>query len=457
VRSSPTPELGDLARIVGPSNVLTDADVRAGYETDWTRRFRGCASAVVRPTTTEQTAAVVAWCSERGLAVVPQGGNTGLVAGGVPCGLSEGAVVLSLQRLQRLDAVDPLAAQVTAGAGVPLAVLQAHAGATGLDFGVDLAARDTATVGGMVATNAGGVRVLRHGAMRAQVVGVEAVFADGSVVSRLQGLVKDNTGYDLTGLLVGSEGTLGIVTAARLRLVPRLPDRLVVLVAIGSVEEALGVTARLRSSVDGLDAVEAVFGDGLSLVQRQLGLPSPFTASVDEAAVVLLVEWAGRGEPPAALLDVLDPYPSAAATEPAARAALWAYREGMADAIARVGIPHKLDVTLAPGRLAEFIRSVPDTIESVAPGAKAHLFGHLGDGNIHVNVTGAPVDDDSLDDAVLRLVAELGGSISAEHGIGRAKARWLHLTRSPEEIRAFRAIKTALDPNGILNPGVLFA
>jgi FAD/FMN-containing dehydrogenase len=457
VRSSPAPELADLARIVGPLHVLTDPDVRAGYETDWTRRFRGCASAVVRPASTEETAAVVAWCSERGVAVVPQGGNTGLVAGGVPCGSAEGAIVLSLQRLQRLDRVDTLAAQVTAGAGVSLTVLLDHARAAGLDFGVDLAARDTATVGGMVATNAGGVRVLRHGAMRAQVVGVEAVLADGSVLSHLQGLVKDNTGYDLTGLLVGSEGTLGVVTAARLRLVPRLADRVVVLAAIGSVEDALTVTAELRSRVEGLDAVEAVFGDGLSLVQRQLGLPPPFTPSVDDAAMILLVEWAGQGEPPAALLDILASYPSAAATEPAGRAALWAYREGMADAIARVGIPHKLDVTLAPARLAEFIRRVPGAIAAVAPGAQAHLFGHLGDGNIHVNVTGAPVDDDALDDAVLRLVAELDGSISAEHGIGRAKARWLHLARGPEEIRAFRAIKSALDPNGILNPGVLFA
>ncbi len=344
--------------------------------------------------------------------------------------------------------------QVTAGAGATLAAVHAHAAAAGAAFGVDLAARDSATIGGMVATNAGGVRVVRHGAMRAQVLGVEAVLGDGRVVRHLDGLVKDNTGYDLAGLLVGSEGTLGIVTAVRLRLVPAPPDRMVVLAAVPSIAEAMEVTAALRAGADGLDAVEAVFGDGLGLVCDQFALPAPFPAG---PAVALLVEWAGRGEPPAAFGELLGAYPTVAAADGPGRAQLWRYRELMSDAIARVGVPHKLDVTLPAATLAAFASAVPDVVSSVAPDARTFLFGHLGDGNLHVNVVGPADDDEAVDDAVLQLVARHGGSISAEHGIGRAKVPWLALSRSPEEIATFRAIKRALDPAGILNPGVLLS
>jgi len=453
VPSSPTPEAA-LAAIVGADQVLTDADLRAGYETDWTGRFAGRAVAVVRPADVDEVAAVVAWCAAHGVALVPQGGNTGLVAGGVPVGEAEGAVVLSLRRLDGLDPVDPLAGQVTAGAGATLTSLQHHVAGTGWAFGVDLAPRDSATIGGMVATNAGGIRVLHHGPMRAQVLGVEAVLGDGSVVRHLDGLVKDNTGYDLAGLLVGSEGTLGVVTAARLRLVPDPPDRVVVLAAVPTVAEAMAVATELRRTVPGLDAVEAVLGDGLALVVDKMDLPPPLPA---EGGVALIVEWAGDGEPPAAFAAVLDAYPSAAAADAAGRARLWRYREEVPDAIARVGVPHKLDVTLPAATLAAFVDAVAAVITAAAPGARTHLFGHLGDGNLHVNITGVAPDDEAPDDAVLRLVADHGGSISAEHGIGRAKAAWLGLSRSPAEIAAFRAIKAALDPAGILNPGVLVA
>ncbi len=451
--SPPTPDLAALAAIVGPDHVVTDADVRLAYEVDWTGRFHGHAGAVVRPGTVEEVVAVVAWCAANEVAVVAQGGNTGLVGGGVPTGAAEGAVVLSLLRLNRLDPVDRLAGQVTAGAGATLAALHAHVGTAGWAFGVDLAARDSATVGGMVATNAGGVRVLRHGAMRAQVLGVEAVLGDGTVVRHLDGLVKDNTGYDLAGLLVGSEGTLGVVTAARLRLVPAPPDRLLVLAAVPTVDEAMRLVAQLRAGVDGLDAIEAVLGDGIALVVDQLGLPSPLAAG---GGVGLFVEWAGRGEPPETLTDLLASYPSAAAADDAGRARLWRYREAMPEAVARIGVPHKLDVTLPASGLAAFADAVPLVIATAAPSARVHLFGHLGDGNLHVNITGVDPDDDAVDEAVLHLVARYGGSISAEHGIGRAKAAWLGLSRSHEEIAAFRAIKQALDPAGILNPGVIF-
>ena len=224
---------------LGPAHVLVDPDVTAGYATDWTGRFRGAAPAVVRPGSTAEVAEVVALARRHRVALVPQGGNTGLVGGGVPLA---GEVVVSLGRLDRLE-VDGTAAQATAGAGVPLAALRAAAAAAGLAFGVDLGARDSATVGGMVATNAGGIHVLRHGAMRAQVVGVEAVLGTGAVVSRLAGLVKDNTGYDLAQLLCGSEGTLGIVTAARLRLVA--PPGQVVTALVGDRLRGRGGGGRL--------------------------------------------------------------------------------------------------------------------------------------------------------------------------------------------------------------------
>ena len=448
----PSPLSRELTALVGADHVIQDRDVRASYEVDWTGRFHGTAAAVVRPGSTAEVAALVEWCATHGVALVPQGGNTGLVGGGIPAGAAEGAVVVSTRRLDRLEPVDGLAGQVTAGAGVTLAQVHEHATAAGWAFGVDLGARDTATVGGMVATNAGGIRVLRHGPMRTQVLGVEAVLGTGAVVRHLGGLVKDNTGYDVSGLLVGSEGTLGVVTGVRLRLVPFQPDRVVVLANVPTLEEAMALVAVLRATVDGLDAIEAILGDGLDLVCRQLRLSRPYA---EPAGVALLAEWAGHGDPPDAFAKALAPYPSAAATDAAGRAALWRYREEFALAIARLGVPHKLDVTLPAQSLAGFAGALPDVVRGVAPSGRLHLFGHLGDGNLHVNVTGVDPDDEAVDDAVLRLVADYGGSISAEHGVGRAKAPWLHLSRSPAELAAFAAIKRALDPAGILNPGAV--
>src|SRR3954465_6453996 len=242
-----------LAEAIGDDHVLVDAQLRASYETDWTRRFHGKARCVVRPATTEEVAAAVRLCAAEGVAVCLQGGNTGLVGGSVPV---DGAVLLSTSRLRELGEVDPLAARVTAGAGVPRAVLQNHVRAAGFDVGVDFAARDSCTVGGMVATNAGGERVLRYGTMRAQLLGVEAVLADGSVVSRLTGLPKDNTGYDVVSLLAGSEGTLGVLTRLRLRLVPRQSGRAVALVAVQDTAAAVALVRRLRSDLPTLEAAE---------------------------------------------------------------------------------------------------------------------------------------------------------------------------------------------------------
>lgn len=443
----------DLAAIVGPTQVLADADLTAPYTTDWTRRFTGPTRCVVRPADTVEVSAVVAACADAGVPLVPQGGNTGLVGGGVP---RQGEVVLSLARLTDLEPVDAVSAQVTAGAGVTIAALQAHAAAAGLQYGVDLGARDSATLGGSLATNAGGIRMIRYGGTRQQVVGVEAVLADGTVISRLTGLVKDNVGYDLPGLLVGSEGTLGVITRARVRLHPQPTHRTVALLAIDDVAAALAVLLRLRAEVVGLEAVELVLDDGLRLVADHLGVDPPFTP-VPPAA--LLVEAADRNDPTeslaAALTEVAEVRDVAVASDRAGRAALWRWREAHTEAINTLGVPHKLDVTLPLPALPAFAAAVPDVVAGAAPGARIILFGHVGDGNLHVNVVGPDPDDDRVDAAVLELVASYGGSISAEHGIGVAKAPYLALGRGPADRAAMAAVKRALDPRGILNPGVI--
>jgi FAD/FMN-containing dehydrogenase len=443
-----------LAEVVGPAHVLEDPATTAGYELDWTGRFRGRAAAVVRPSGTAEVAEVLSLLHRAGLPVVPQGGNTGLVGGGVPLA---GEVVLSLRRLDQRETVDPLSAQVTVGAGVTLADLDRHAAVADLAFGVDLAAREGATVGGMAATNAGGLRMLRYGPMRAQVLGVEAALAGGAVVSHLAGLPKDNTGYDLAGLLTGSEGTLGVLTRLRLRLVPRLPERTVALMAFPDAGAALEGVAHLRRWLSTLEAAELFFAGGVELVCDHLGVPPPFP---DPHPVHLLVEAAGHDDPTAELaaaVEALDPAPldAAVATEPAARARLWRYREAHTEAINALGVPVKLDVSLPAPELSGFVPRVGETLTGVAPGVRCFLFGHAADGNLHVNVVGAEGREAVVEDAVLQLVAGLGGSISAEHGIGVAKRPWLHLNRSPAEIATFRAIKAALDPAGILNPNVL--
>ncbi len=433
-----------LAEIVGSANVLTDPDRTASYETDWTRRFHGRSRCVVRPADTAEVAAVLVRCAEAGQAVVPQGGNTGLVGGGVPRG---GEVVLSLARLDSCSAVDPVSATVTAAAGVTLAALQATARAAGLDVGTDFAARDSATVGGMVATNAGGLRVLRHGDVRAQVLGIEAVTADGTVVQRMTRLVKQSAGYDLPGLLVGSEGTLAVVTRVVWQLVPPAPARVVALVGLGSVTEALTLLAEVRTQVPSLAAAETFGAAELALVRGHRGLGPPLPTTYDN---YLLLEAAGREDPTEELAAPLD------GMDVAVGEGLWAYREGITEAISAQGVPHKLDVALPLDALAGFMHRLPEVVEQASPGARVLTFGHLAEGNLHVNVLGPEATDERVDDAVLRLVASAGGAVSAEHGIGIAKTRWLPLTRSAPDIAAMRSIKAALDPRGLLNPGVLF-
>lgn len=443
----------ELQEIVGASHVLVDPDLRAPYETDWTGRFTGRAACVVRPATTGEVAAVVAACAKAGTAIVVQGGNTGLVGGAVPGG---GEVLLSLARLRDLDPVDRLESQVTAGAGVTLETLQEHARAAGLDFGVDLAARSAATVGGLVATNAGGIRVLRYGSMRSQVTGIEAVLADGSVVSRLTGLAKDNTGYDLPQLLCGSEGTLAVVTKVRLRLVPLLTARTVALVAVAGTEAALDLLAAARDRLPALSAAEIFYADGLSLVRAHAGLAAPFP---DDHPAYVVLECAARVDPTDDVLEMLSGCDAVAdatvASDAAGRARLWAYRETHTEAINAAGVPVKLDVSVPLAEFPSLVARLPATVTDVAPAARTVLFGHVNEGNMHVNVLDAGDRAEAVSDAVLTLVAAHRGSISSEHGVGRAKVPWLALSRSAAEIDAMRRIKAGLDPAGLLNPGVL--
>lgn len=443
--------LAQLAAAVGTGHVLTDPDVTESYSRDWTGRWSGKPTAVIRPATTEQVAAVVRSCAAARIPLVPQGGNTGLVGAGVP---ADGEIVLSTRRLRDLGPVDVTARTVQAGAGVTLAEIQSHVRAAGLDVGIDFGARDSATIGGIIATNAGGERVMRHGTTRAQVLGIEVVLGDGSLISRMSGLPKDNVGFDLVHLLVGSEGTLGVVTRVLLRLVPYVSQRAVALIGLRSIADALGVVGSLRSKLPGMEAADYFHDHGLQLVLKHSGLSAPF---LETYPVYLLVEVSGSNsleELAIALADTDQIQEAAMAGEPNDRHRLWALREGHTVAISAAGVPLKLDVAVPTPRLEEFENTVLDTIQARVPRAQTVLFGHLVEGNVHVNILGVPGPDRELvTDSVLRLVAALGGSISAEHGVGRAKLPWIALGRSQADITAMLAIKRSLDPAGILSPG----
>ncbi len=463
--------LDALRAAVGGSHVLVDSGLVEPYVTDWTRRWQGTATAVVRPGSTDEVAAAVRACVAAGVPVHPQGGNTGLVGGSVPApgaapapagtapapagappaGAAPAPVVLSTRRLTRLDAVDDAMAQVTCGAGVTLGDLRRHAEAAGWEYGVDLAARDSATVGGTIGTNAGGIRVVAYGMTRAQVVGIEAVLPDGSVVSHLAGLAKDNTGYDLPGLFVGSEGTLGVVTAARLTLNRPAPPSSVVLVGIDSFEQGLALVRSALRPGSRLLAAEIMDETSLDAAVAYTRQPWPLARRWRWA---LLLETTDVGDEPG--VDLPDDADAVAALDSSERARLWRYRECQGEAYSALGVAHHLDVSLPASALGPAAAQIRARLEAHPLVTHGGVFGHLADGNLHVGIVGPPADDDSADLLVLTAVADHGGSISAEHGVGRAKAPHLSLCRSAAEIAAMRALKAGWDPHGLFAPGVIF-
>lgn len=449
------PELLDeLRAVVGDQHVLTSDDMTEAYRIDWMGRYRADSAVVARPADTDEMVAVVRACARHGRPICPQGGNTGMVGASVPLG---GEVVVSTKRLQRCSPVDERAGTVVVGAGVTLGELQRHAEAAGFEYGVDLGARDTATVGGTIATNAGGTHVIRRGMTRANCVGVEVVLADGSVVGDLAGLVKDNTGYHLPSLFCGSEGTLGIITAATMKLHRPLAERVTALVAFVDVDSATAAVGELALHHLPVDAIEFMIGDGVELVRSSFGLPAPFDAV---HSAYLLVECSDDEPLEDRVGDALSRIPgvvdAAVASSQAQREALWKYRELHTESINLAGPPVKLDVTVPLGQLSEFIVDVERHVSASLPTAGVWLFGHAGDGNIHVNVTGVdPSDEGQCTELVLSLVTSLGGSVSAEHGIGRIKKGWLERQRGSADVAAFRAIKRSLDPEGLFQPDVL--
>ncbi|SDO70967.1 FAD/FMN-containing dehydrogenase [Nakamurella panacisegetis] len=440
-----------LARIVGPDHVLTDDALTAGYLRDWTGRFGTTSGTVVRPADTAQVSEVLALCRAEGRTVVPQGGNTGLVGGSVP---RDQQIVLSLARLRGAPVVDAPRRQIVAAAGVTISTLQQAAVAAGFRYGVDLASRESATVGGTIATNAGGLRVLRSGDTRAQLIGVEAVLADGTVISHLDGHTRDNTGYHVPSLLAGSEGTLAVVTTARLRLLPVLGRPAVALIGLADPAEAVVAAGRI-ASLPSVTAVELMLPPGLALVMQRLGFGRPLAA---DHGAYLVVEAVGD-DPLSGVVGVIEQIPGAdavVAQDQADVARLWAYRDRHTEAIAMVGTAIKMDVTLPMSSLGSFLLDVPGAVAGVSPDARTWLFGHVADGNVHVNVTGADLAvADDIEDVVFHMVAAAGGSISSEHGVGLTKRPWLHLNRSVAELALFASIKRAFDPSGVLNPGVL--
>ena len=416
-----------LIAAVGPDQALTDPDLMAGYLTDVMGRGPGKSIAVVRPGNVAEVRAVLMTCQEFGCPVVPQGGNTGLVGGSIP---HEGEVVMSLRRLTEMGGVDIAGRELTVGAGVTIGALQQHARRAGLAYGVDLASRDSATVGGTIATNAGGLGLVAHGDTRRQVIGLQVAFADGSVGGRLSGTAKQSVGPDLVHMLVGSEGSLGVITAARLQLVAAPDvDRFVTLVAVDNLAQGLSLM------MPGISAIEFFDRRCLDLVvtNRPLGRPLP-----GDPPFYILMESAGPPNLPDEAVAVVD-------------RRLWSYREAIPDVINGLGVSCKLDVGIPTSRLDEFVAM----LDRLGLEGDRYLFGHIAEGNFHVNIIGA-ADPDRVADQVFEAVVSLGGSIASEHGIGVDKARWWRQTADPSMLAQSRRIKEALDPANILNPKVFW-
>jgi D-lactate dehydrogenase (cytochrome) len=458
-----------LAELVGSEAVLTAPADLAPYLTDHRRLYQGAAAAVVLPANTEQVSRVLAFCNSARIPVVPQGGNTGYVGGATP--LDPGAVVLALARMNRICSVDAANFALVAEAGCTLAAVQDAALQADRLFPLSLGSEGSCQIGGNLATNAGGTAVLRYGMMRDLVFGLETVLADGSVISQLSALSKDNTGYNITQLLLGSEGTLGVITAACLRLFPRARATATAWVAIPSPAAALELLMRLRAaSDDRLSTLELVPATALGLVlahidaARDPGLaPSPWyllvelTSSNEQDLDALLTQALALAGEAGLVTD------AAIAANEAQRENFWRLRESVPEAQRKAGGSLKHDVSVPVASLPRFIEAGASLVDRTVPEGFLVAYGHAGDGNLHFNVNQRAGADAGvfagraapLQRAVHDLVAQFGGSFSAEHGIGMLKVAELRRYAQPAELAAMHRIKQALDPHGILNPGKL--
>ena len=459
-----------LRACLGQAHVLLPGEHDlSGYERDWRKRYAGRALAVVRPADTAQVAAIVSLAREHGVALVPQGGNTGLVGGGVPDD-SGTQLLLSLQRLNRVRQIDPANLTMTVDAGCVLQEVQQAARDAGLLFPLSLAAEGSCTIGGNLATNAGGTQVLRYGNARELCLGLEVVTADGTVWDGLSGLRKDNTGYDLRDLFIGSEGTLGVITAATLKLHPLPLARMTALAACDTLRDAVALLglaqARCGAALTGFEVMNALslalVGKHFPQLTQPLG-PRPWTVLLELSDSE--GETHARAQFEALLEDALERgvIDDAAVAETLAQShAMWHLRESIPLAQSEEGLNIKHDIALPVSRIPDFVEGCDRLLAERFPGSRLVDFGHLGDGNLHYNVQApegvAPADflrthEAAVNALVYDQVAAHGGSISAEHGIGQLKREELAQRKSPVALQLMRQIKQALDPHGLLNPG----
>jgi FAD/FMN-containing dehydrogenase len=451
--------LGTLRETVGDAHVVTDPSDLDPWCHDWRRQFHGRPLCAVLPRTVDEVAAVVRACAQAGHAIVPVGGNTGLSGGATP-DASGTQVVLSLARMQAIRAIDAVGETMEVEAGCVLQTAQDAAAAHDLLLPISLAAEGSARIGGVLSTNAGGTNVLRYGMARSRVLGLEVVLADGTVVRSLRALRKDNAGYDWKQWFVGTEGTLGIVTAAVLQLAPRPKHRVTALLAVPSVDAALALLRAARRELgDVLDAFELMSGAAIERVLRHRGLTRPLA---DDAPWCVLLEAAAslaglRDATEAMLAAALergDATDGVVAESERQAAELWALRESITEAEAREGRSVKHDVSVPIPSIPAFLRAADAAVATHFPEARLNVFGHVGDGNLHYNViVAADTDAAALNTLVHDLVVHFGGSISAEHGIGQYRVGELARSKSAAELDLARRIKHALDPRGLLNPG----
>ncbi len=463
--------LETLAGRLGPKGFTANPDDLAPWLVDWRGRYRGAAAAMLSPTTTAEVAEIVRLCAEARVPLVPQGGNSSMVAGATPSA-DGSALLLSMRRMNRIRAISEASGSAVCEAGVILSTLHEAAGAVGRRFPLSLGAKGSATIGGLVSTNAGGTQVLRFGTMRSLVQGIEAVLPDGSVFDGLVPLKKDNRGYDLRQLLIGAEGTLGIVTAANLRLVPAIGSRTVAWIGLTSPEAALELLRALEARLgEAVESFELVPQAALDLVLTHVaGTRSPLTGRHQwHVLVEATAPPAGPGAEEelgnalrAALEGRLIEDAALAASEAQAEA-FWRIRDSISEAERKDGPAAKHDLSVDVAAMPRFMAEAAAAVEYRFPGTSVIAFGHLGDGNVHFNVR-APVSAGSewLEEEapvvtafVHDLVTAAGGSISAEHGIGQMRLSELARLGEPARLIGMRAIKRALDPDNIMNPGKL--